>query len=415
MAKKITLDDIFAEDDEMGLLNVKPKGTGAGSDDERVRSAFEEINDFIDRMGHAPGAGPRGLRPSMIERSLQARLQTYLERPELADSLAALDRHGLLRAAAPASAPSLDEILDSGDALLDDPAASIFRFSQARPPAARPDKVSERVPCTNFEDFRPLFDRAAAELASGARRSMRFAQEQEIEAGGFFILNGVLVYVAEVNDPHVRGGKRNARLRLIFDNGLEGQNLARSLAAELYKDPNGRRLSDPNAGPLFGEPQAATLVAPPAERTTGIVYVLRSMSPLPEIARLDGSLFKIGFTSGPLTARIRAAKDDPTFLMAAVHPVRSFEAVNMSAERFERLLHWFFADACLDIDIRDALGNVYKPREWFVLPLPIIEQAIPMMLDGSVARHRYDHRLASIVATDASPIASGQISSISRG
>ncbi|MFX8215234.1 GIY-YIG nuclease family protein, partial [Acinetobacter baumannii] len=76
--------------------------------------------------------------------------------------------------------------------------------------------------------------------------------EQEIEAGGFFILNGVMVYVAEVRDPHIRNGKRNARLRLIFDNGTEGQNLLRYLATQLYKHPNGRRISDPNAGPLFG-------------------------------------------------------------------------------------------------------------------------------------------------------------------
>ena len=50
-------------------------------------------------------------------------------------------------------------------------------------------------------------------------------------------MNGVLVYVAEVNDPHIRSGKRNARLRVIFDNGTEGSNLLRSLATELYKDP----------------------------------------------------------------------------------------------------------------------------------------------------------------------------------
>lgn len=51
-----------------------------------------------------------------------------------------------------------------------------------------------------------------------------------LEAGGFFILHGVMAYVAEVNDPHIRNGKRNARLRLIFENGTEGNNLLRSHA-----------------------------------------------------------------------------------------------------------------------------------------------------------------------------------------
>ena len=401
MATKKTLDELLAEDDEMGLLNVKPKGPGAGSDDERIRGAFEEINAFVDRTGHAPGAAPEGQRPTMIERSLQARLRTYLQKPELAAALAPLDRHGLLRSAEASAPPSLDQILESDDGLLDDPSAAIFRFSRARPPTAKPDKVSERVPCADFERFRPLFDKAAAELASGARRSMRFAQEQEIEAGGFFILNGVMVYVAEVNDPHIRNGKRNARLRLIFDNGLEGQNLLRSLATELYKDPNGRRLSDPNAGPLFGAAKATETLVAPVDRVTGLIYVLRSLSALPEIARLDGELFKIGFTTGSLDARIRGAKDDPTFLMAAVHPVRSYDAVNMSAQKFERLLHWFFASACLDIEVTDASGKPYRPREWFALPLPVIEQAIPMMLDGSISRHRYDADLREIVAAAA--------------
>ena len=227
---------------------------------------------------------------------------------------------------------------------------------------------------------------------------MRFAQEQEIEPGNFFILNGVMVYVAELNDPHVRNGKRNARLRLIFDNGLEGQNLLRSLATELYKDPNGRRLSDPNVGPLFGDGPTTETVAAPKERVTGLIYVVRSLSALPEIAKLDGQLFKIGFTTGSLEDRIRGAKDDPTFLMAPVHPVRTYDAINLSAHKFEHLLHWFFAQACLDIEVKDRFGKPYRPREWFLLPLPVIERAIEMMIDGSIVRFRYDHRSGEIKA-----------------
>jgi len=130
----------------------------------------------------------------------------------------------------------------------------LFQLRHVKAAAAKPDMVSERVPCEDLETFRPLFDKAAAELAGGMRRSMRFANEQEIEAGSFYILNGVMVYVAEVRDPHVRNGKRNARLRVIFDNGTEGQNLLRSLARELYKDPNGRRISDPSPGPRCSAP-----------------------------------------------------------------------------------------------------------------------------------------------------------------
>ena len=236
---------------------------------------------------------------------------------------------------------------------------------------------------------------------TGKRKSMKFANEQEIEAGGFFILHGVMVYVAEVNDPHIRNGKRNARLRLIFENGTEGKNLLRSLATELYKDPSGRRLSEPNAGPLFDPAPTTTTVAGPNERITGCIYIVRSLSPSPEIAKLDGQLFKIGFTTGSFEDRIRGAKDDPTFLMAPVHPVRTYDAINLNANKFENLMHRFFADARLDIEIMDRFGKPFRPREWFLLPLPVIEAAIAMLLDGTILRHRYDAAAGEIVAGQA--------------
>ena len=398
MATKKTLEELLAEEDNSGLLDVKPRASMAVSEDARIVQAFEEINSFHDRMGFAPGQGPKERKIGVSERALQSRLKAYLDNAELAQSLRPHDRHGMLAAAAPAAPASLDELLDLDDDLLVDPNESIFDMRIAKAPAAKPDMVSERVPCLDFEKFKPLFDQAAAELASGKRKSMKFANEQEIEAGGFFILNGVTVYVAEVRDPHIRNGKRNARLRLIFENGTEGQNLLRSLATELYKDPNGRRLSEPYAGPLFGPSETELVsVAAPKDRVTGCIYVVRSLSPLPDIARLDGQLFKIGFTTGTLEDRIRGAADDPTFLMAPARPVRSFEAINLNANKFENILHRIFAEVRLDIEIMDRFGKPFRPREWFLLPLPIIEQAIPMILDGSIVRHRYDHRACAIV------------------
>lgn len=398
MATKKTLDELLAEEAGSELLNVKPKQAKAVDAFARARGQFEEINVFVDRHGFAPGKGPEGHKIGVMERSYQARLRAYAENPELAAELAGIDRHGLLGNPPKPDPTSLDEILSQGDPLLDDPNEDIFELRHAKGAPARPDMVSEREPCRDFDKFKPLFDLVAAELASGVRRSMLFANEQEIEAGGFFILNGVMVYVAEVRDPHIRNGKRNARLRLIFDNGTEGQNLLRSLATQLYKDPNGRRISDPNAGPLFGSPQQS--VTQPVEahdRVTGMIYVVKSLSKLPEIARLDGNLFKIGFTTGTVESRLRGVEDDPTFLMAAVKPVMSYQAINLNANAFERLVHHFFGEARLDIEIKDRFGKTIKPREWFLLPLSVIEQAIPLMVDGSILRYRYDHRSCAIV------------------
>jgi hypothetical protein len=312
-----------------------------------------------------------------------------------------MDRHGLLAALPDPPVPdpqTLDEILDLDDDLLTPPGEDIFTFNHARPTdAARPDRVSSRKPCPDFDTFKPLFDVCAADLASKTRRSLPFANEMEIAAGEFFILHGITVFVAEVNDPHTRNGKRNARLRLIFENGTEGNNLLRSFARELYKDPNGRRVSAPEAGPLF-DPEPTTInVAAPHDRVTGHIYVVRSLSPLPEIKSLDGNLFKIGFTTGRFEDRIAGAKDDPTFLLAPVHPVRTYDAINLNANRVENLLHRFFADACLDIELMDRFGKPFRPREWFLVRLPLIERAIKMLLDGSIVRHVYDAKSGDIL------------------
>ncbi len=163
------------------------------------------------------------------------------------------------------------------DEILSTPSDGIFDFKHARPAKARPDRVSERKICEDFDQFKPLFDGCAQAIQSGKRQTRKFANEQEIDVGQFFILNGVLVYVAEVNDPHIRSGKRNARLRVIFDNGTEGSNLLRSLATELYKDPNGRRVLDTDAGPLFSEE------VEDGDVQTGMIYVIKSLSDDPRI------------------------------------------------------------------------------------------------------------------------------------
>ncbi|MBF6989417.1 GIY-YIG nuclease family protein [Cupriavidus sp. IK-TO18] len=398
VSKKLTLDELLSDDDGSGLLDVKPSVAKASTEASRAQAQFEEINAFVDKLGFAPGQGPAERRITITERTLQTRLRAYLDNPALHAAVEGLDRHGLLEGAK-ARPKTLEHILDGDDDLLDDPNAGIFEMRHVRATPAKAELVSERVKCEDFDKFRPLFDKAAAELSSGVRRSMRFANEQDIEAGTFFILNGVMVYVAEVRDPHVRNGKRNARLRLIFDNETEGNNLLRSLATELYKDPNGRRISDPNPGPLFGSGETQTVALPPStkDRVTGLIYVVKSLSTHPEITKLDGQLFKIGFTTGNLDTRIRAAVDDPTFLMAPVKPVMTYEAINLNANAFERLVHHFFAQARLDIEITDRFGKPIRPREWFLLPLSIIEQAVPLIVDGSILRYRYDHRACAIM------------------
>jgi len=381
----MTLDDVLADDDE--LLDVKLSTSTASTEDQRILNSFDEINRFIDRFSRKPGEIDK---PSVSERGLKIKLAGLLNNAALRETLLPHDKHGLLSSEAATEPQSLDDILDDDD-LLATPSDDIFNLVHARPTVAKTDKVSERQHCEEFDTFKPLFDQCVRDINEGKRKTLKFAKEQEITAGEFFILNGVMAYVAEVGETHIRNGKKNARLRLIFDNGTEGNNLLRSLATELYKDPNGRRVSSPDAGPLF-EAQAEE-----GDTQTGMIYVVKSLSDDPEIKKLDGLLHKIGFTAGKMEVRIQSAKDDPTFLMAAVHPVATYTLYNIDKVKLEHLLHGFFADARLDIEITDRFGKKVKPREWFLLPIEVIAEAISRLQDGSIVDYRFDPDEASIV------------------
>jgi hypothetical protein len=381
---KTTLDDILAGTDP--LLNVKAAAKSASTEQQRIQDTFSEINQFIDRHARKPGDIDK---PGVAERALRMKLNGLLGDSAARDLLLPHDRHGLFPAE-PARAPqSLDDIFD--DELLATPQDDIFDLVHVKAAAAKPDEVSTRQPCADFDKFKALFDQCAKDMAEGKRKAIPFANEQEIRAGEFFILNGILVYVAEVGETHLRSGKKNARLRVVFDNGTEGNNLLRSLATELYKDANGRRVTTTDMGPLFEcEPQ-------PGDTATGMIYVVKSLSADPEIRKLDGLLHKIGFTSGKMEIRIQNAKDDPTFLMAAVHPVVTYTLYNIDRVKLEHLLHNFFAEARLDIEITDRFGKKIKPREWFLVSPGVISDAIARLKDGSIVRCRYDAGRSMIV------------------
>jgi Meiotically up-regulated gene 113 len=380
-----TLNEILWDDND--LLNVKPGSNVASTEHQRVIDSLEELNRFIDRFHRKPGETDK---PSVSERGLQIKLNGLRNDVSLRDVLIPHDRHGLLPADAPVIPKTLDDILDDDD-LLSTPQDDIFDLVHVRPPTARPDEVAERQVCKDFDRFKPLFEQCVRELSEGKRKAITFANEQEVEAGEFFVLNGVMVYVAEVGETHIRNGKKNARLRLIFDNGTEGNNLLRSLATELYKDPNGRRITSTNMGPLFGDrPQDG-------DTQTGMIYVVKSLSSDPEIRKLDGRLHKIGFTAGRMEVRIQNAKDDPTFLMAAVQPVATYTLYNIDRVKLEHLLHTFFAEARLDLEITDRFGKKIRPREWFLLSPEVISNAVSRLKDGSIVDCRYDKVRAAIV------------------
>jgi len=191
-----------------------------------------------------------------------------------------------------------------------------------------------------------------------------------------------LVYVEDVGEFEIVNGKRNARLRCIFENGTESDLLLRSLARELYRD--GRRVTE-HEDHLLDNFYNIT----DDDKETGYIYVLRSLSDKQEIKSIK-NLYKIGFSKIPVEERIKYAALEPTYLMAPVLIVTAFRCFNMNPQKLEQLLHTFFGSSCLNVDVFDNEGRRHIPREWFIAPLEIIEQAIHFVLNGEIVHYRYD-------------------------
>jgi len=100
--------------------------------------------------------------------------------------------------------------------------------------------------------------------------------------------------------------------------------------------------------------------------------------------------------------RISNAKKDPTYLLAEVEVVGTFKLSNVNRTRLENLLHKFFASARLDLELMDRFGGQVEPREWFLLPLPVLEEAINKIKTGSIGEYGYDPKTARIVSNQAS-------------
>ena len=352
----------------------------------RIVAGFEDIQAFVAEHGHAPR---HGADRDIFERLYAVRLDRLRDQPECLALLRGLDTQGLLADdAAAGDAPSgMDDaallatlgIEAGGEGGLSD-------LRHVRPSAERhaPDEIAARQPCADFAAFEPLFSALKADLDRGTRETRRFERKSEIAAGRFFIVEGVTAYVAEAGEPFVNdAGNRDSRLRVIFDTGTEANLLMRSLQRSLTQDPAGRRITEPVAGPLFERGDAI------GGSETGTIYVLRSNSTHPDIAAKRGFLHKIGVTGGPVDRRFVNAERDPTFLMAPVEVVATFQLIDIRRTALENLLHRFFAPGRLEITIRDRFGAPVRPCEWFIVPLDAIHEAVARIEDGSL--HLYDY------------------------
>ncbi len=122
---------------------------------------------------------------------------------------------------------------------------------------------------------------------------------------------------------------------------------------------------------------------------SGWIYVLKTKSSKKELVGIK-DLYKIGYASGSADDRIKNAKNEATYLFADVKKIATYKVYNRNADKLENLLHRFFANACLDIDLFNEKGQRLNPREWFVVPFEVIEEAIQLILNENIVNYEYD-------------------------
>lgn len=379
--------------DALGVEIAPLKATSHTPREERIMAGFEDILRFHQAHGRAP---QHGEGRDIFERIYAVRLDQLRKLPEAQSLLVGLDGPGLLSgtAAAWVDVEALDEDallaeLGVSDAPTDPSDINVLRHVRSNTEKRAAEAVADRTPCADFAKFQPLFEQVERELKAGMRQSRQFGRDSNFKVGNFFVLGGLLVYVAEQGDIfRTDNNEPDARLRVVYANGTESNLLMRSLQRALYKDDKARMLTGTNMGPLFGDE------AEPDDLDTGTIYVLRSLSSHPFVVEHRELIHKIGVTGADVATRIAHAEKDATYLLADVEVVATYKLHNLNRIKLENLFHRVFGAARLDLTLEDRFGQPVKPREWFLVPLHVIDEAVERIRDGSIIHVAYDPETA---------------------
>lgn len=390
--KKDKLSEIF-ESDLLGLLAVdEPKNPPVSPQNSRLIDSFQEISDFYETNQRCPELGD-----DIGEYRLASRLAAIKKDPKKVKTLLPYDYYNLLESEETKSVSVEELISDDPLGLLDgdDEADSIYTLSHVKPSERlRPDYIAHRKVCKDFDLYEEAFQRIHDDLEHGRRRLVEF-KEGDLHEGCYYVLRGVVLYLEQnlavkQKIEYKSGAKvrREGRTRCIFDNGTESSMLYRSLGKALKLD--GFCISD------LIEKNESSVSINSTDVQNGYIYVLRSLSRAPQIRSIR-NLYKIGYCSGDVTTRIKNAVHEPTYLMNDVEVVLTVRCYNMDVPYLEASIHSFFSNVNVYFEVRDDEGIMHYPKEWFTVPLNIIEEAIPLIVDKKIDSYRYDKNLQMII------------------
>lgn len=388
------LDDLRSELDELAEPKKEKKRSAV---EERVLAGFEEVFKFVQDNGRLPVNVDSN---DIFERLYAVRLEQLRKQSQFHELLSELDTEGLLKASgSDEPLPDLDDNellaeLADGDVEKDESDITNLTYVRSHKERQAAEEVANRVRCDDFEQFKDIFDQAQREIKEGIRLTAEYGKNATIEEGDFFILGGLLTYVAKIGEEiQATDGRPDARLRVVFANGTESNMLGISLKRALYKNEASRRVGPPEYKPLLSDQ------AEEGDIESGTIYVLRSKSDEPFVAENRELIHKIGVTGGSVEKRIANAANEATYLLADVEVVATYKLVGINRSKVENLLHRVLGSAQLDLVIKDRFGKPVKPREWFLVPLSVVDEIVEKLRDGSIAVAVYDPASASLLST----------------
>lgn len=268
------------------------------------------------------------------------------------------------------------------------------------------DYVAQHKLCEDFDAYKTLFDRVHRELKQGLRSLVRITKTATLAEGRFYFVSGQMLLLEKIGElKRSSNFLPDARTRCIYENGTESDILLQTLRKNVVGDGYAvTELQEDANGQFFDDAEITT-----EDKVTGYIYVLSSLSQDPAISEVK-HLYKIGFSTNTVEQRIANAENEPTYLMAPVKIQASYKVVNMNSQKFEDLIHQLLKPVQFQMSVFDDMGIKHQPREWFIVPLPVVDSIIQKIMDGSIVGYTYNpileclEKRLSDIETDKAPV-----------
>ena len=250
---------------------------------------------------------------------------------------------------------------------------------------------TNREPCPSFESYRERFEQYKKAMEEG-ELVVSGNRNESLASGDLFLWDGLIALLSGESikgDVKEHSGKR---LHVVFSNGTEAWlregSIKRSMYA--YTDRGNKVVCKrlvPVSKDLFTTDDSDSA---DTNSITGYIYVARTLSKEPSLAKIRKSAVKIGVTKNPVAVRVANAEKDPTFLFAPVDIVNTFTLHNLNPRKVEETLHAFFGEVRLKIKTKDRFGSDVSATEWFLVSPKTVNQAVEKLINDTLSSSKFD-------------------------